>query len=134
MLKKVDHIGIAVRDITEALRIYTAGFGLEAGNFETVESMAVKLCFMEVGGTKIELLQGTTPDSPITKFIGKKGEGIHHICYQVEDISACMSNLKKNGFRLTDEIPKCGAMGAKVAFIPPDQASGVLIELKEKHV
>ncbi len=134
MLEKIDHIGIAVKSLSGALSIYTDGFEMKAGKVEVVKSMSVKLCFVNVGGTKIELLEGIDNNSPISKFINRKGEGVHHICYVVDDIKTVLQKLKSRGYKLIDKVPKEGAGGSMIAFVHPVAASGVLIELKEKNV
>lgn len=126
----LDHIGIAVRSIEEA-RIYRA-LGLEVDHVETVESQGVKTAFLSVGDSNIELLEPTSPDTAVGKFIEKRGEGIHHICLRVDDIEAHLARLKAQGFRLINEHPVPGAHGCRVAFLHPAAGHGVLIELSEK--
>lgn len=130
MLKKIDHIGIAVKNIDEALSIYKA-LGITPYHFEEVESQKVKTAFIKVGESNIELLEPTSPDSPIAKFIEKKGEGIHHIAYLVDDVKSCLENLKEKGFKLIDEEPKAGAHGKLIAFVHPKSTNGVLMEVCE---
>ena len=126
----LDHIGIAVRSIEEA-RVYRA-LGLEIDHVETVSTQGVKTAFLEVGEANLELLEPTSPDSPVGKFIARKGEGIHHICLRVDDIESHLARLKAEGFRLVDETPVPGAHGCRVAFLHPAAGNGVLIELSEK--
>ena len=128
-MKKIEHIGIAVKDINAANDIYEkllAGVHYKA---EEVTSEGVNTSFFQVGPNKIELLEATNPDSPIAKFIEKRGEGIHHIAFEVEDIHAEMERLKSEGFILLNDAPKKGADNKLVCFIHPKAANGVLIEL-----
>ena len=126
----LDHIGIAVRSIEEA-SVYRA-LGLEIDHVETVETQGVKTAFLSVGDSNLELLEPTSDDSPVAKFIGKRGEGIHHICLRVENIEEHLERLKGEGFRLINEAPVPGAHGCRVAFLHPAAGHGVLIELSEK--
>jgi methylmalonyl-CoA/ethylmalonyl-CoA epimerase len=128
-MRKIEHIGIAVKDISAANEIFAALFDEEHYKVETVESEGVNTSFFKVGPNKIELLEGTTPDSPITKFIEKRGEGIHHIAFDVEDIEAEIARLQGKGFRVLNEKPKEGADGKVVAFLHPKSSNGVLVEL-----
>ncbi|MCP2045850.1 methylmalonyl-CoA epimerase [Pontibacter sp. HSC-36F09] len=128
----VEHIGIAVKNFSEANALYFKLLGVEPYNTEFVESEAVNTSFFKVGGTKIELLEGTTPDSAISKFIEKRGEGIHHIAFEVEDILAEMERLRGEGFTLLNETPKKGADNKLVCFVHPKSANGVLIELTQE--
>jgi methylmalonyl-CoA/ethylmalonyl-CoA epimerase len=128
----VEHIGIAVKNFSEANALYFKLLGVEPYKIEFVESEAVNTSFFKVGGTKIELLEGTTPDSAISKFIEKRGEGIHHIAFEVEDILAEMERLKGEGFTLLNEKPKKGADNKLVCFVHPKSANGVLIELTQE--
>jgi methylmalonyl-CoA/ethylmalonyl-CoA epimerase len=126
----LDHIGIAVKSLDEA-RIYEA-LGLTVDHRETVGSQGVKTAFLSVGDSHLELLEPLSPDSPVGRFIEKRGEGIHHICLRVRDLDAHLERLKKKGFRLIDEAPVPGAHGCRVAFLHPAAGNGVLIELSEK--
>ncbi|MBX0334498.1 methylmalonyl-CoA epimerase [Pontibacter sp. HSC-14F20] len=128
----VEHIGIAVKNFSEANALYFKLLGVEPYKTEFVESEAVNTSFFKVGGTKIELLEGTTPDSAISKFIEKRGEGIHHIAFEVEDILAEMERLRGEGFTLLNETPKKGADNKLVCFVHPKSANGVLIELTQE--
>lgn len=127
----LDHIGIAVRSI-EATKIYEA-LGLEIDHVETVETQKVKTAFLSVGDSNLELLEPTGDDSPVAKFIEKRGEGIHHICLRVDDIDAHLARLKEKGFRLINETAVPGAHGCRVAFLHPAAGNGVLIELSQKE-
>ena len=129
MFKKVEHIGIAVKSFEESNTLFTKLFGKDNYKTESVESEGVNTSFFQLGETKIELLEATNPESPIAKFIAKKGEGIHHIAYEVEDIVSEMERLKKEGFVLLNEKPKKGADNKLVCFVHPKSANGVLIEL-----
>ncbi|HEX7832062.1 MAG TPA: methylmalonyl-CoA epimerase [Thermoanaerobaculia bacterium] len=128
---RLDHIGIAVRSL-ESAKIYQ-DLGLEIEHIETVETQRVKTAFLSVGDSNLELLEPTSPDSPIAKFIEKRGEGIHHICFRVDDIEAHLERLKAAGYRLINDAPVPGAHGCRVAFLHPAAGNGVLIELSEKH-
>ena len=127
----LDHIGIAVRSLASA-KIYE-DLGLSIEHVETVETQRVKTAFLSVGDSNLELLEPTSPDSPIAKFIEKRGEGIHHICLRVDDIEAHLERLKAAGYRLINDAPVPGAHGCRVAFLHPSAGNGVLIELSEKH-
>lgn len=131
-MKNVEHIGIAVKNFSEANALYTTLLGVEPYKTEHVASEAVNTSFFKIGDTKIELLEGLTPDSAISKFIEKKGEGIHHIAFEVEDIYEEMQRLKKEGFILLNELPKQGADNKLVCFVHPKSAHGVLIELTQE--
>ena len=128
-MKKIEHIGIAVKDLDAANKIYKAVLGAEHFKTETVESEGVSTSFFKIGESKIELLAATNPDSPIAKFIEKRGEGIHHMAFYVDDINAEIERLKGEGFRLLNEHPKPGADNKLVAFMHPKDANGVLVEL-----
>ncbi|WP_242928519.1 methylmalonyl-CoA epimerase [Pontibacter vulgaris] len=128
----VEHIGIAVKNFSEANGLYFKLLGVEPYKTEFVESEGVNTSFFKVGGTKIELLEGTTEDSAITKFIEKRGEGIHHIAFEVADILAEMERLRSEGFILLNEAPKKGADNKLVCFVHPKSANGVLIELTQE--
>lgn len=126
----LDHIGIAVRDL-DAAAIYQ-DLGLDVDHEEVVETQRVRTAFLSVGDSNVELLEPTSEDSPIAKFIEKRGEGIHHICFRVSDIEAKLAELKEKGYRLVHEAPVPGAHGCRVAFLHPAAGNGVLIELSEK--
>ena len=128
---RLDHIGIAVRSIEEAGLFRDLGLTVE--HVEIVESQKVKTAFIPVGEANIELLEPTADDSPIAKFIEKRGEGIHHICLRVESIDEHLEQLKEKGYRLVNESAVPGAHGCRVAFLHPSAGNGVLIELSEKH-
>ncbi len=128
-MKKIEHIGIAVKNISEANLIYSKIFNQAPYKTESVESESVSTSFFMIGESKIELLEATNPDSAIAKFIDKKGEGIHHIAFDVEDIHAEMARLKSEGFVILNEQPKKGADNKLVCFVHPKSTNGVLIEL-----
>ncbi|MFA7057662.1 MAG: methylmalonyl-CoA epimerase [Candidatus Cloacimonadales bacterium] len=133
MIKNLSHIGIAVKDLDEAIAMYEKlGLTLEAT--EEVASQKLKVAFFKIGDTRIELLAATSEDSPIAKFIEKKGEGIQHIAFGVDDLEAELKDKADKGFKLIDEVPRPGAHGADIAFLHPKSTKGVLIELcKDKH-
>lgn len=129
MLTNVEHIGIAVRDIALSNDLFTKLLNVQPYKSETVESEGVTTSFFLINQTKIELLEATKPDSPIAKFLEKKGEGIHHVAFEVADIRAEMERLKGEGFTLLNETPKRGADNKWVCFLHPKETNGVLIEL-----
>jgi len=128
-MNKIEHIGIAVNNLEEAIATYTELLGTACYKTEEVQSEGVKTAFFQVGDSKIELLQASNYESPIAKFIAKKGEGIHHIAFDVTDIEASMKELSGKGFQLLNEAPKNGADNKLVAFIHPKSSNGVLVEL-----
>lgn len=132
MVGKVDHIGIAVKSIDEALKFYEDVLGIKCVEQEVVEEQHVRTAFLPVGDTEVELLESTSDDGPIAKFIEKKGEGIQHIAYKVDNIEKALEELKAKGIRLIDEKPRMGAGGAKIAFLHPKSTFGVLIEICER--
>lgn len=129
MLKKVEHIGIAVKNLENSNNLFAKLFGKDYYKVEKVESEGVSTSFFMLGETKIELLEATNPDSAIAKFIEKKGEGIHHIAYEVDDIHTEMERLKKEGFELIHQQPKEGADNKLICFLHPKSTNGVLVEL-----
>jgi methylmalonyl-CoA/ethylmalonyl-CoA epimerase len=129
---KLDHIGIAVKSVDAAKKIYE-DLGLKIEHVETVETQKVRTAFLSVGNANLELLEPSSADSTIAKFIEKRGEGIHHICLRVDDIESHLARLKERGYRLINESPVPGAHGCRVAFLHPAAGNGVLIELSEKH-
>ncbi|NJE60207.1 methylmalonyl-CoA epimerase [Thermococcus sp. 21S7] len=131
MIKKIDHVGIAVRNLDEAIKVWE-GLGLKVEEIEEVPDQKVRTAIIHVGESRIELLEPTAEDSPIAKFIAKRGEGIHHIALGVEDIEGHLEKLKEEGYRLIDEKPRTGAGGAKIAFVHPKAVTGVLLELCER--
>ena len=129
MKPTLDHIGIAVKSI-DAAKIYE-DLGLTIAHVESVETQKVRTAFLSVGDANLELLEPSGPDSTIAKYIEKRGEGIHHICFRVDDIEAHLAHLKERGYRLINEAPVPGAHGCRVAFLHPAAGNGVLIELSE---
>jgi methylmalonyl-CoA/ethylmalonyl-CoA epimerase len=127
----IEHIGIAVKHLDEAIRFYEEVLGLQCYNIEEVKDQKVRTAFFQVGDTKIELLESTDPDGPIGKYIEKKGEGIHHIAYAVENIEEKLKIAEDNGVRLIDQEPRKGAEGLDIAFLHPKSTQGVLTELCE---
>jgi methylmalonyl-CoA/ethylmalonyl-CoA epimerase len=125
----LDHIGIAVKSL-DAAKIYEA-LGLEIEHVEVVETQGVKTAFLSAGDSNLELLEPTGPDSTVAKFIEKRGEGLHHLCFRVDDIDAHLARLKAQGYRLINETAVPGAHGCRVAFLHPAAGNGVLIELSE---
>lgn len=128
---KIDHLGIAVNSIEEGKGIWTDALGLAFEGAETVAEQKVTTAFFPVGESEVELLQSTAADGPVAKFLAKKGEGIHHIAFRVENIEAALEELKAKGIRLIDEQPRQGAGGKKIAFLHPKATNGVLVELCE---
>jgi methylmalonyl-CoA/ethylmalonyl-CoA epimerase len=132
LISRVDHIGIAVSNLDEAIKLYKDVLGLELHGTEVVEEQKVKVAFLPVGDTEVELLESTSPEGPIAKFIEAKGQGIQHIAFRVDDIEAALEEMKAKGLRLIDEKPRYGAGGARIAFLHPKSTNGVLIELCER--
>ncbi|WP_340076342.1 methylmalonyl-CoA epimerase [Leptobacterium sp. I13] len=128
-MKKIEHLGIAVKNINESNKLFEKLLGTAFYKIEEVESEGVKTSFFKIGESKIELLEATRTDSPIAKFIEKKGEGIHHIAFEVANIEEEIARLQKEGFMVLNEIPKIGADNKKVAFLHPKSTGGTLIEL-----
>ena len=131
MLNRIYHLGYAVEDIEAACRFYTENFGLEPTGQEVVEEQGIIATMFRVGDSMIELVQPTRPDSPVGRFLERRGEGVHHVAYQVDDLEAALRELKSNGVELVDEEPRVGAGGTRVAFVHPKSAFGVLTELVE---
>jgi methylmalonyl-CoA epimerase len=132
MIKKLSHIGIAVKNLQTSSEVFSKLFHVDAAGVETVDEQHVKLAFYHVGGSSIELTEATSPDSPIAKFIEKRGEGVHHLSFEVDDINAELLRLKRDGFTLIDEMPRVGAGGYWIAFIHPKSTNGVLVEISQK--
>jgi methylmalonyl-CoA epimerase len=131
MKVKLDHIGIAVADISEALAFYRDALGLEVEPPEEVASQRVRAHVIPAGGAALELLEATSDDSPIARYVAKRGAGLHHITLRVDDLAAALAQLKARGVRLIDDVPRPGAHGSQIAFIHPSSAHGVLVELKQ---
>jgi methylmalonyl-CoA epimerase len=130
---KISHLGIATKNIDEALKFWQDALGLRNVHMETVEDQKVRVAMLPIGDTNIELLEATTDDSPIAKFIEKRGGGIHHVAVEVENIEESLAKLKRTGARLIDESPRLGAENCLVAFVHPSSANGVLLELIQKQ-
>ena len=133
MVSKIDHIGIAVSNLDETVKLYRDVLGLELHGTEVVPEQKVRVAFLPVGDTEVELLESTSAEGPIAKFIEAKGQGIQHIAFRVDDIEAALEEMKAKGMRLIDDKPRYGAGGAKIAFLHPKSTNGVLIELCERE-
>lgn len=133
MIKKIDHIALAVRDVEKSAEFYEKVLGLKLGGIEEVEGMDVKVGFIPIGDTRIELVQPLDPKSGLAKFIETRGEGIHHICYEVDDIQEALKTCKRKGVKMIDETPRKGAHNSLVGFIHPKSTGGVLMELTQHH-
>ena len=131
MKATLDHVGIAVASLSEALAFYRDALGLEVETPEEVPSQRVRAHFIPAGEAALELLEATADDSPIAKYVARRGPGLHHITLRVDDVAAALAELKSKGVRLIDEAPRPGAHGSLVAFIHPTSAHGVLVELKQ---
>jgi methylmalonyl-CoA/ethylmalonyl-CoA epimerase len=129
--KGLDHVAIAVKNLEEVIEFYRASYGLEPAHLETVEDQKVRTAIYGEGLGRIELICPTEPGTSVAKFLEKRGEGLHHICIEVDDIVAVLAKLKSQGAALIDETPRIGAGGAKIAFVHPKGAHGVLTELRE---
>lgn len=129
---KLDHIGIAVKSIEDRLHIWKDVLGLDLVSIEEIKDQKVKVAKLDICGTHIELLESTSEESAVFKFIEKKGEGLHHLCFLVVDIEKALAGMKSHNVRLIDEVPKIGAGGKKIAFIHPKDMGGVLIELRQE--
>ena len=127
----IDHIGIAVRSLEEAMKPYRDGLGLEVSGTEEVEDQGVRVAMLPVGESRIELLEPTRADSPVARFLSRRGPGIHHLAIRVNDIEASLEKLRAAGVRLIDETPRTGANDTRIAFIHPSSMNGVLLELVE---
>lgn len=129
MLTKINHIGIAVHSIDETLPFYRDQLGMTFKGAEEVAEQMVRVAMLQVGESKIELLEPTSPDSPVAKFLEKNGPGIHHIAYEVADIETAIARLQRDGVRMIDTVPRNGAHGTRIAFVHPKSSTGVLTEL-----
>lgn len=128
---KIDHIGIAVKSLDDAIKIYEGAIGLQVSGYDQVDDQGVRVAMLTVGESRIELLEATGADSPIEKFVAKRGEGIHHIALRVDNIQEALDKLKASGVRLIDSAPRAGAHNTRIAFIHPSSTHGVLMELVE---
>ena len=129
---EIDHVAIAVKDLEEAAKAYVEGLGLTLGGVEEVKGQGAKVGFFDVGGPRIELVQPLGPDTPLGKFLSKKGPGLHHIAFKVDDVVLALARMKEAGLRLIDEEPREGAHGTKVAFVHPKALGGLLLELVQE--
>jgi methylmalonyl-CoA/ethylmalonyl-CoA epimerase len=129
MLKKINHIGIAVASLEEALPFYRASLGMSFQGIEVVAEQKVRVAMLQIGEAKIELLEPTDPESPIARFMEKNGPGIHHLAYEVDDIEQAIAKLEQEGARMIDRTPRNGAHGTRIAFIHPKSSAGVLTEI-----
>jgi methylmalonyl-CoA/ethylmalonyl-CoA epimerase len=129
MFNRVDHIGVAVEDLDAALALYERDYGMTLVHRETVAEQGVEAVLLDVGENHVELLAATGPDTPVGKFLAKKGPGMHHVAYQVDDIEATLAALKASGLRLIDETPRTGIRNSRVAFLHPATAGGLLTEI-----
>ncbi len=132
-MEKLEHIGIAVKNLEEANALFARLLGRNHYKIEEVESEGVRTSFFELGGIKIELLEATRPDSPIAKFIEKKGEGIHHLAFEVQEIDKTLKQYRDNGFELINQQAKAGADNKQIAFLHPKSTQGVLVELCQER-
>jgi methylmalonyl-CoA/ethylmalonyl-CoA epimerase len=132
-VEKIDHIGIAVESIEEMLPYYRDGLGLEYGGEEVIEEQKVRVAFFGIGESSIELLEPTSKDSPIGKFLAKRGPGIHHVAVRVDNIKQALAQHEASGARLIDREPRKGAHNMRIAFVHPKSTGGVLVELCQKH-
>ncbi len=130
-VKKIDHIGIAVKDIQSVLGFYQDALGLEPLDLEVVEDQGVRVVFLPVGESRLELLEPLNDDSPIAKFIARRGEGIHHICLDVDSVAESLEEMKQRGLQLIDNEPRLGAHHKQIAFVHPKASNGVMIELSQ---
>ena len=130
---KLDHIGIATRQLEEGLAVWRDALGLRIDSTEEIAEQGVRVAMLAVGETHVELLEALTPDSPVGKFLAKRGPGIHHIALEIDDIAASLAELKSKGARLIDETPRVGAGGCLVAFVHPSSTDGVLLELVQRR-
>lgn len=131
MIEKINHIGLAVKNLDEALQVYQNVLGLSVEGIEDLPERGIRVAFVPVGESRFELLESINETSAIAKFLAHRGEGIHHICLQVSDIEATLAEFKTRGMKLIDEQPRPGAGGSRVAFVHPSAMHGVLIELQE---
>jgi len=129
---KIDHIGIAVKDLAESVKFYEDVLGIKAVGYETIDDQKVKVAFLPCGDCEFELLESTTDDGPIARFIDKNGEGVQHVAVRVDNINDALDELKGKGIRLIDEKPRYGAGGADIAFLHPKATKGVLLEICQR--
>jgi len=128
---KIDHIGIAVRSLEDSIKVYEQAIGLKVAGYDQVDDQGVRVAMLDIGESRIELLEPTNPESPIERFMSKRGEGIHHIAIHVDNIEEALERLKASGARLIDSTPRRGAHNTRIAFVHPSSTHGVLLELVE---
>ena len=131
MIKIIDHVGVAIKDLDETIKIYEA-LGLNSTGIETVEDQKVRVAFFPLGDSEVEFLESTADDGPIAKYIEKNGVGVQHIAFRVDNLEESLAEMKEKGIRLIDEVPRYGAGGARIAFLHPKSTGGILIELCER--
>jgi len=131
MFARIDHVGVAVEDLDAAIALHEATYDMELVHRETVEEQGVEAVLLDVGENHVELLRPLSEDTPVGKFLAKRGPGLHHVAYQVEDIEAALSALREQGVRLIDQVPRTGIRGSRVAFLHPAASGGVLTEIVE---
>jgi methylmalonyl-CoA/ethylmalonyl-CoA epimerase len=131
MFARIDHVGVAVEDLDAAIALHEATYGMELVHRETVEEQGVEAVLLDVGENHVELLRPLSEDTPVGKFLARRGPGLHHVAYQVQDIEAALSRLRGQGVRLIDETPRTGIRGSRVAFLHPAASGGVLTEIVE---
>ena len=129
MFGRIDHIGVAVSDLDAAIELHTAAYGMELVHRETVESQGVEAVLLDVGENHVELLSPLGDDTPVGRFLAKRGPGLHHVAYRVDDVAGALDSLRAAGVRLIDEEPRTGIRGSQVAFVHPSASGGVLTEL-----
>ena len=132
MINKLSHVGIAVSNLESSCELFSKLFGSRSVTTEIVPEQKVKVAFFHAGGVSVELTESTSPDSPIAKFIAKRGEGVHHLSFEVDDIRSEIQRLKSEGFQMIDEEPRVGAGGYWIAFLHPNFTNGVLIEISQR--
>ena len=133
MFGRIDHIGVAVADLEAAIELHTGPYGMPLVHRETIAEQGVEAVLLDVGESHVELLKPLSEESPVGRFLAKKGPGLHHVAYQVEDVAAALQQARDNGMRLIDETPRTGIRGTQVAFLHPKTAGGILTELVEAH-
>src|SRR5574337_1109174 len=132
MVRRIEHIAVAVKDVNASVKLFEALLGMKGSEIETLPEEHVKVAFFELEGSRLELVQGIDSDNPMSKFIESRGEGLHHICLEVEDLPRTLGLLHAAGFPLIDSAPRAGSRGRRVAFVHPKGCGGVLIELVEQ--
>jgi methylmalonyl-CoA/ethylmalonyl-CoA epimerase len=133
MIRKIQHIGVAVRKLDDAIPFYRDVLGLEFAGIEEVAEQKIRAAVFRVGESAIEVIESTSPDGPVGKFLEKNGEGIHHVCFQVEDAAAALARAKEKGARLIDETPRTGVHGMRIGFLHPKSTFGVLTEFAQEE-